>query len=97
MRLLGDEKVVVRFTSLYIIGLILFFLSWTLSYFFLPEGIFRGIGILGGLAGGTAADLLFTEFLKIFGLNLVGYLLILLGNYILRVRSFSYGHLVPLA
>ena len=37
------------------------------------------------------------EFATIFGVNLVGFLAIILGNYILRVRSISFDYLIPLA
>ena len=39
LRYLEHEKVAVRFLSLYLLGVVLFFASWTSSYLFLPEGI----------------------------------------------------------
>ena len=97
MKFLGHDKLFVRFISLYTLGLVFFFISWTLSYFFMPEGILRGGGLLTALAGDTAADTLGLETMKIFIINLVGMLFIVGGNYILRVKSFSYGYLVVLA
>jgi len=95
--LLGSDKVIIRFISLYIIGLVLFFISWTIAYYLLPEGILRGFGVLGRLAGDKAADTMGREFIQILGLNLIGVSFIVIGNYILRVKYFSFGYLVPLA
>ena len=97
LRYLEHEHVVVRFISLYLLGLALFFASWTLSYLFLPEGLIRGLSPLTQMAGDKAADSLLKEFLIIFGVNLIGFLAIILGNYILRVRTISFGYLIPLA
>ena len=94
---LGGKSIIVRFMTLYIISLILFVLSWTISYLILPEGIIRGIGILPGMAGNVASETLIKEFLTIFGLNTVGWVLILIGNYILKVKNFSFGYLMPIA
>ena len=96
-QLLGNKKVIIRFISLYCLGLIIFFISWTLAYLFFPDGILRGVGVLPRLAGDTAAGTLGIEFATIFGLNIVGFVFILIGNYILRVNSFAFGYLVPLA
>ncbi|WP_422487167.1 hypothetical protein [Gudongella sp. DL1XJH-153] len=95
--LLGNDSVIIRFFSLYVLGLILFFISWTIAYYLLPEGFLQGFGILGKLAGDKAADTLVREFIHILGLNLIGVSFIIIGNYILRVKYFSFGYLVPLA
>ena len=95
--LLGNDRVIIRFISLYILGLILFFISWTIAYYLLPEGILRGLGVLGKLAGDKAADTMGRELIQILGLNLIGLSFIVIGNYILRVKYFSFGYLVPLA
>lgn len=97
LRYLEHKKVTVRFLSLYLLGLALFFASWTLSYLFLPEGIIRGVLPFTKLAGAEAAGSLLKEFFTIFGVNLLGFLAIILGNYILRVRSIAFGYLIPLA
>ena len=59
--------------SLYAIGFILFFMSWTIAYYFLPEGLERNIGQLGRLAGDTAASSLHREFIQILLLNMLGF------------------------
>lgn len=94
---LGNDKLIIRFFSLYALGLVIFFISWTISYFFLPEGLLRGFGPLARLAGDTAADTQYQEFFKTFILNSFGFLIIVIGNYILRVKYFSFGYLIPLA
>lgn len=96
-KFLGNKKVIIRFISLYSLGLVLFLLSWTLGYLFLPDGILRGVGAFGILVNNTAEDSLWSEFAIIFGLNLLGFTFILFGNYILRVNYFAFGYLVPLA
>ncbi|AEH60079.1 hypothetical protein Mzhil_0200 [Methanosalsum zhilinae DSM 4017] len=55
------------------------------------------MGILPTLAGDSAADTLASEFATIFLLNMAGFSLILIGNYVLRVGYFGFGGLVPLA
>ena len=97
LRYIEHEKIAVRFLSLYLLGLALFFASWTLSYLFLPEGIIRGMLLFTKLAGDETASGLLKEFSTIFGVNLLGLLAIILGNYILRVRSIGFGYLIPLA
>ncbi|MFO7731521.1 MAG: hypothetical protein R6V86_12250 [Spirochaetia bacterium] len=97
IRYLEHEKVVVRFFSLYLLGLALFFVSWTLSYLFLPEGLIRGQLPFTKITGDAAAESLLKEFFTIFGINLMGFLVIIIGNYILRVRTIAFGYLIPLA
>jgi len=63
----------------------------------IPEGVLREVGIFSKLAGDTAAGTVGREFITIFSLNLIGLVFIIIGNYILRVNSFSFGYLVPLA
>jgi len=94
---LGNEKVIIRFLTLYGIGLILFFISWITAYYLLPEGFLRGVGFLGKLAGDKATDNMIGEFVIILGLNFLGWSFIIIGNYILRVNYFSFGYLIPLA
>ena len=96
-QLLGNDKIIVRFISLYGLGLVLFFISWSIAYYLLPDGLFRGIGLLGRLAGETSSDTIHREFIMILILNIFGFALIIIGNLILRVKNFSFGYLVPLA
>ncbi|MFP4199398.1 MAG: hypothetical protein ACLFSO_07385 [Halanaerobium sp.] len=96
-KLLSSNRIVIRFLGLYLLSLIFLFLSWIIAYYFLPEGLLRGKTALSTLAGDSAASSLMIEFFKIFSLNLLAFSLIVLGNYILRVKYFAFGYLVPLA
>src|SRR6056297_3074978 len=80
-KLLSSDRIIIRFLGLYL----------------LPEGLLRGKTVLSNLAGEIAASSLMIEFFKIFSLNLLAFSLIVLGNYILRVKYFAFGYLVPLA
>jgi hypothetical protein len=95
-QLWGNEKVIIRFVTLYGLGLILFFISWITAYYLLPEDFLRGVGFFGKLAGDKAANNMIGEFVIILGLNLIGWSFIIFGNYILRVNYFSFGYLIPL-
>lgn len=97
IKFLGHDKVIIRFISLYSLGLALLFISWTLTYFLIPEGVLREVSIFTKLAGDSAADTMGREFMQIFGVNLIGLSFIIFGNYILRVNKFPFGYLVPLA
>lgn len=66
---LGSERLIVRFVSLYAAGLLLFLAAWTVSYWLLPEGLIAGFGPLNALAGSDAATTLLSEFLIIFGVD----------------------------
>jgi magnesium-transporting ATPase (P-type) len=41
-KFLFNDRIIVRFISLFVIGAILFTVVWYLSYYFLPEGILQG-------------------------------------------------------
>lgn len=93
----GHPNPLARFLTLYGLGLILFMLSWFAGYGLLPQGLLRGLGVFGLLAGDSAAPSFALEFARILGLNLIGFGFIVAGNMLLRVRGFSFGYLVPLA
>ena len=54
-RLLCHKRLYVRFLALFGLGVVLFTLAWTLSYYFLPEGVLRGCTGSAILAGDEAA------------------------------------------
>lgn len=64
--LLKSDKIKIRFFGLYLLSLILLFLSWFIGYYFLPEGLLRGRTALSSLAGDSAASSMILEFFKIF-------------------------------
>ena len=53
--LLLHNRLIVRFLALFALVAVLFLLSWTVSYSFLPEGVLRGRTGAAILAGETAA------------------------------------------
>jgi len=95
--LLKSDKIKIRFFGLYLLSLILLFLSWFIGYYFLPEGLLSGRTALSSLARDSAASSMILEFFKIFILNILAFSVIIAGNYILRVKYFAFGYLVPLA
>jgi len=62
-KLLSSDRILIRFLGLYLISLILLFLSWTVAYYFLPEGLLRGKTLLNSLAGENVASNIMTVFL----------------------------------
>ena len=96
-KLLSNDKIIIRFLGLYLLSLIFLFFSWFIAYYFLPEGLLQGRTSLNNLAGDSKAPSLMIEFFKIFSLNIAASLIIIAGNYILRVKYFAFGYLVPLA
>jgi hypothetical protein len=96
-KLLKSDKIKIRFFGLYLLSLFLLFLSWFIGYYFLPEGLLSGRTALSSLAGDSAASSMILEFFKIFILNILAFSVIIAGNYILRVKYFAFGYLVPLA
>ncbi len=96
-RVLCHERLYVRFLALFGLGVILFTLTWTLSYLFLPEGVLRGRTGSAMLAGDDAAGSFIAEWLRIVALNLAAGSLIVVANRIYRFKGFPLGYLIPLA
>lgn len=96
-QLLCHERLYVRFLALFGLGVVLFTLAWTLSYFFLPEGVLRGRTGSAILAGDEAAGSFSAEWLRIVALNLMAGSLIVLANRIYRFRGYPLGYIIPLA
>lgn len=95
-QLLCHEGLYVRFLTLFGLGVVLFTLAWTLSYFFLPEGVLRGRTGSAMLAGDEAAGSFLAEWLRIVALNLMAGSLIVVANRIYRHKGFPLGYLIPL-
>jgi len=95
-RLLCHERLYVRFLALFGLGVVLFTLAWTLSYYFLPEGVLRGRTGSAMLAGDEAAGSFLAEWLRIVALNLAAGSLIVVANRIYRYKGFPLGYLIPL-
>lgn len=95
-KLLCHENFWVRFLSYLGVSTLIFFIIWTASYLFLPEGIIRG-KTGSAIVGDEAAGSFFTEFLKIAGYNLIIALgLIIAANWVFKVGCYPLGYLLPL-
>ena len=93
-RFLCHEKLLVRFLSLLGMAIALFLVTWILSYAFLPEAILRGrTGSI--IAGEEAASNFLMEFLKIAAFNLFAMGMIVVSNWIFKVRCYPLGYLLP--
>jgi len=93
--LLMHKKLLYRFVSLYLIGTILFLLSWTISYYYLPEGLLRGNSAAARLTGSQTASFPM-ELLKIFGINLMSSFIVIAANLSVIKDKIPLGYLIPL-
>jgi hypothetical protein len=93
--LLMHKKLSVRFLTLYLMGLLLFLLSWTFSYYVLPEGVLAGKSAAARLAG-DQADALPVELLKIVGINLFSSLVVIMANLFIIRDKMPLGYFIPL-
>ena len=96
-RLLCHERLYVRFLALFGLGVVVFTLAWTLSYYFFPEGVLRGHTGGARSAEDEAAGSFIAEWLRIVALNLMGGSLIVVANRIYRLGGYPLGYLIPLA
>ena len=85
--LLLHDRLIVRFLALLILIAVLFLLAWTVSYFFLPEGVLRGRTGAALLAGETAASSLLAEWLRIFAVNISICMLCVIAPNLIRTGS----------
>lgn len=96
-RRLGDlvnhDHVAVRFLALWSLCFGLFLAAWTLSYWFLPEGLLRRTGGPGPFS--TTASTVGAEFASIFAWNLGFSLIVVAANTFRSVRT-PMGSLVVL-
>ena len=92
LRLITNERILVRIISLWLIGLAVLFVAWTVSYVSLPEGSMRGTVIVSYIPL-KVAEVYFT-FIRIFLYNL----LVAVGSLILanliKVKGYPLGYLV---
>jgi hypothetical protein len=95
-KLLCHQKLLVRFLALYGLGLVLFLLAWTISYYLLPTGILRGRTGAALLAGEAAAGIVL-EFVRIASIILaLTLLLVVLPNRLLLMHGYPLDYLPPL-
>ncbi len=94
-RYLLHEKLFVRFASLWAMVFFTFILTWTLSYFFLPEGVLRGKNLAFVLAGDDlAGGSVWLEGVRIFAINLSVMVLLVIGPNLLRdEKGYPLGYM----
>jgi hypothetical protein len=83
---LNNDNVLVRLVTLWLICSLLFTISWTISYYFLPEGILRGKLLAGRLPIET--NRVVTTFLRIFSYNLF-----IAGGLVVIANLFQVGNI----
>jgi hypothetical protein len=95
-KLLLHKSLIIRFISLYLMGLLLFLLTWFISYYFLPGGIIRGASAAAKFAGNDVGGNLLGEWMKIIAFNLFATAIIIYANISTYVRGYPLGYLVPI-
>jgi len=95
-KFLFNDRIIVRFLSLFVIGAILFTVVWHLSYHFLPEGILQGKTGSAIIVDSDVAPTMLEEWGTIVMWNLGALLLIILVNLIRYLDRFPLGYITPL-
>ncbi len=95
-KFLFNDRIIVRFISLFVIGAILFTGVWYLSYYFLPEGLLRGKTGSAIIVGSDVAPTMFEEWGTIVLYNLGALFLVVLVNLIRYLDRFPLGYVTPL-
>jgi len=95
-KFLFNDRIIVRFISLFVISAILFTAAWYLSYYFLPEGIMQGKTGSAIIVGSEAAPTMLEEWGTIVMWNLGALFLVILVNLIRYLDRFPLGYINPL-
>ena len=95
-KFLFNDSIIVRFISLFVVGAILFTVTWYLSYYFLPEGILQGKTGSAIIVGSDAAPTMLEEWGTIVLYNLGALLLVVMVNFIRYLDRFPLGYVTPL-
>ena len=95
-KFLFNDRIVVRFISLFVIGAILFIGIWYLSYYFLPEGILQGKTGSAIIVGSDVAPTMLEEWGTIMVYNLGILILVFIVNFIPYLDRFPLGYITPL-
>ena len=95
-KFLFNDRIIVRFISLFVIGAILFTVVWYISYYFLPEGILQGKTGSAIIVGSDTAPTMLEEWGTIVMYNLGALLVIVLINLIRYLDRFPLGYITPL-
>ncbi len=92
---LASDRVFVCFLSLLMLTMLIFFSSWVIGYYLLPEGILRGKFASAALVGDSAADTFIAEFSRIAVVNLMMLAPIVAGNWIFKHKEIPLGYVIP--
>ncbi|MFW5746973.1 MAG: stage II sporulation protein M [Nanoarchaeota archaeon] len=85
----------VRFGALFAVMLVCFLVSWTLSYYFLPEGILQAKTGAGFFSQLMESDNMYIEFLFVFMYNLIAFVFIIAASRMLKVKDYPLGYIIP--
>lgn len=95
-KFLFNDRIIVRFISLFVIGAILFTVAWYLSYYFLPEGIMQGKTGSAIIVDSDVAPTMLEEWGTIVMWNLGALFLVFIVNLIRYLDRFPLGYIQPL-
>jgi len=91
MKVLTDKNLAIRISSLWLTGLSLLFIAWTLSYIGLPEGSVRGGVVVAYIP--LITEEVNSTFIRIFTYNLLlATASILIAN-LITIKTFPLGYL----
>ena len=92
MKILRSENLWVRSVGVWLVGMAILFIAWTLSFRSLPEGIVQGSFVIQYIPLET--EEVFATFVRIFLWNLaVGCVPIVVAN-IVQIKGFSLGYIL---
>ncbi len=95
-KFLFNDRIIVRFISLFVISAILFTAVWYLSYYFLPEGILQGKTGSAIIVDSDVAPTMLEEWGTIVMWNLGMLFLVFIVNLIRYLDRFPLGYIQPL-
>ena len=95
-KFLFNDRIIVRFISLFAIGAILFTVVWYLSYYFLPEGILQGKTGSAIIVDSDVAPTMLEEWGTIVMWNLGILFLVFIVNLIRYLDRFPLGYITPI-
>jgi len=92
---LMHDKLLIRFGALFGVVMVIFLATWTLSYFFLPEGVLQERNAAQVLAGNDlAGNSIWLEWLRLLAINFGVIFLIIIAPNILRTPgNFPLGYI----
>ena len=92
---LMHDKLLIRFGALLGVVMVIFLSTWTLSYFFLPEGVLQERNAAQVLAGNDlAGNSIWLEWLRLLAINFgVMFLIIIAPNILRTPGNFPLGYI----